>query len=397
MPKKRLTEEGVRKLQPQASQQVDYFDVACPGLVLRVSYGGTKTWRVLFYINRKTRIHGLGRYPILNVAQAREKARKFLQDPAKALAQGEPDSFQQVAENFLKRHVDGNPNSDPPTPPLRSKPEIVRCLHKYIYPRWKDRKFVELRRNDVAGLLDRIEDNNGPWQADMVLAILSKLMRWYQARHDEYVSPVVPGMRRSKPAERKRKRILEDSEIRSLWEAANGTFGAILKLALLSAQRREKIATMKWEDLVDGEWRIASEAREKASAGSLRLPPMALAILEGLPRIAGNPYVFASGERKHFNSWSQRKHELDELLGIPAWVIHDCRRTARSLMSRAGVRPDIAERTLGHAIIGVEGVYDRHQWRDEKADALQRLADLIERILHPPTADNVVELACSRS
>jgi integrase len=222
----------------------------------------------------------------------------------------------------------------------------------------------------------------------MVLAILSKLMRWYQARHDEYVSPVVPGMRRSKPSEHKRTRILEDGEIRSVWEAANGTFGAIVKLALLTAQRREKIATMKWADLVDGEWRIATEdeAREKASAGSLRLPPMALAILEGLPRIAGNPYVFASGEKKHFNSWSQRKQELDEKLdGMPAWVIHDLRRSARSLMSRAGVRPDIAERVLGHAIIGVQRTYDRHQWRDEKADALQRLADLIEGILHPPT------------
>jgi integrase len=110
----------------------------------------------------------------------------------------------------------------------------------------------------------------------------------------------------------------------------------------------------------------------------------ALAILEGLPRISGNPYVFASGERKHFNSWSQRKQELDEKLGeISPWVIHDLRRTARSLMSRAGVRPDIAERTLGHAIIGVEGVYDRHSWRDEKADALQRIANLIEGILHP--------------
>jgi integrase len=178
----------------------------------------------------------------------------------------------------------------------------------------------------VAHLLDGIEDKSGPRQDDMVLAILSKLMRWYQSRHDEYVSPVVPGMRRSKPAERKRKRILEDTEIRSLWRAADGSFGAILKLALLSAQRREKVATMKWDDLVDGEWRIASEAREKASARSLRLPPMALAILQAQPRIVSNPYVFASGEHKHFNSGSPRKQGLDEKLqGIQSGssVIYD--------------------------------------------------------------------------
>ena len=384
MPRKKLTEEGVRKLQPLPNKQVDYYDGIVPGLVLRVSYGGAKTWRVLHYVNRQTRVHGLGRYPILDVAQAREKARLFLQDPAKALAQGEPGTFKQVAENFLKRHVEANG--------LRSQDEIERCLHKYIYPRWQDRKFVEIKRGDVAALLDGIEDKNGPRQADMVLAILSKLMRWFQSRNDEYLSPVVPGMRRSKPAERQRKRTLEDDEIRALWKVAEGSFGAIVKFALLTAQRREKIATMKWADLVDGEWRIASEAREKASAGSLHLPKLALAILHGMPRIAGNPYVFASGEKKHFNSWSQRKEELDaKLPKMPPWVVHDLRRTARSLMSRAKVSSEHAERVMGHAIPGVAGVYDRHAYADEKAEALQRLADLVEHILHPPRG-NVVPL-----
>ena len=61
-------------------------------------------------------------------------------------------------------------------------------------------------------------------------------------------------------------------------------------------------------------------------------------------------------------------------------------------MSRAGVRPDIAERTLGHAIKGIEGIYDRHQYRDEKADALRRLAALIDTIVNPPVG-NVISLA----
>ena len=77
---------------------------------------------------------------------------------------------------------------------------------------------------------------------------------------------------------------------------------------------------------------------------------------------------------------------------LPPWRIHDLRRTARSLMARADVRPDIAERVLGHAIPGVEGVYDRHQYSEQKADALKRLAALIETIINPPT-DNVVAMA----
>jgi integrase len=89
---------------------------------------------------------------------------------------------------------------------------------------------------------------------------------------------------------------------------------------------------------------------------------------------------------------SKRKAAFDKQAGISKnWTIHDLRRTARSLMSRAGVRPDIAERVLGHSIKGVEGTYDRHSYREEKAHALRVLASLIENIVNPP-ADNVRRL-----
>ena len=68
---------------------------------------------------------------------------------------------------------------------------------------------------------------------------------------------------------------------------------------------------------------------------------------------------------------------------IPNWTLHDLRRTAKTLMARAGVRPDISERVLGHVIAGVEGTYDRHSYADEKRDALEKLAEMIERILSP--------------
>jgi integrase len=98
--------------------------------------------------------------------------------------------------------------------------------------------------------------------------------------------------------------------------------------------------------------------------------------------------VFAAGVGNGpFNSFSQRKEELDaKLPAMPQWQLHDLRRTARSLMSRAGVRPDISERVLGHAIPGVEGVYDRYSYADEKADALNQLAALVEQIVKSPRA-----------
>jgi integrase len=150
---------------------------------------------------------------------------------------------------------------------------------------------------------------------------------------------------------------------------------------------------MRWQDIaLDGTWTIPAEAREKGTAGELVLPEMALAIIRAQPHLGENPHALAGRGDGHINGFSKAKRQFDtKLPDVEAWVIHDLRRTARSLLSRAGVRPDIAERVMGHAIAGVEGVYDRHSYRDEKAEALQRLAVLIDGIVHP--RENVVPMA----
>jgi integrase len=111
--------------------------------------------------------------------------------------------------------------------------------------------------------------------------------------------------------------------------------------------------------------------------------------------VVENPFVFPGRNRgQAFNSYSQGKAELDERLpkDMPQWQLHDLRRTARSLMSRAGVTSHSAERVLGHTIKGVEGTYDRHAYDDAKAHALEALASLVERIMNPPEGENVVPM-----
>ena len=187
---------------------------------------------------------------------------------------------------------------------------------------------------------------------------------------------------------------LAHDDLRAIWTAANtaGSFGGIVQMALLTGQRRAKVAAMRWQDVVDGEWTIPTEAREKGAGGCLVLPDAAIVIIEARPRIGDNPYVFAGRGSRPFSGFGNAKLAFDaKLAATVPWVLHDLRRTARSLMARAGVRPDIAERVMGHAITGVEGTYDRHSYRDEKADALRRLAGLIETIINPPAA-NVISL-----
>jgi integrase len=407
MPKLRLTDNVVQRIKPPASgTQADYRDTNTPGLILRVNYGGAKVWRALHYLKRIDTdgkhitiptTFKLGRYPILSLKDARDKARAFLADPQKALVKAEAGTFKDVAQNFIKRHVEANK--------LRSKGDIVRCLEKYVYPHWGNRPFREIRRGDVANLLDVIEDNHGKRMADVVLGMIRSLMNWYTTRDDNYVSPIVKGMKRSN-GNGGRARILTDDEIRKLWIACKGTtvvpFGAYVLTLLLTGQRRTKVATMQWSDLVDGVWHIRSDdPREKNHAGVLKLPKILIEILQGQPRIEGSPFVFngaARGRRTPgpapLRSFAENKAALDaKLADMPPWVLHDLRRTARSLMSRAGVPGEHAERVLGHAIRGVEGIYNRHEYTAEKADALAKLAALVATIVNPPAGDNVVALA----
>jgi integrase len=121
------------------------------------------------------------------------------------------------------------------------------------------------------------------------------ICNWYATRHEDYASDIVRGMRRSNPKARARDRILSDNELREMWRVAeaNGPFGAFLRVALLTAQRREKVAAMKWADVSNGEWNIPRAEREKGTPPSLVLPKPALDIIYAQPRLASNEYVFA--------------------------------------------------------------------------------------------------------
>jgi len=149
---------------------------------------------------------------------------------------------------------------------------------------------------------------------------------------------------------------------------------------------------MKWSDIRDGVWAIPSAPREKGTAKSLKLPKLALDIIAKQPRLQSNPYVFAGRGPVHIQGFTNLKKAFDKETGINGFSLHDLRRTARSLMARAGVQTEIAERVLGHARPGVEGTYDRHTYDEEKAHALRQLAALIERIAYPPKGGVVVDL-----
>jgi integrase len=383
--RKTLSDKGVAALKPRAKRYA-YPDPELRGHWIRVNASGAKSFAAVTRGPDGRQVWAtLGPADSMPIAKAREQARSILQRVRAGRPAVEPkaESVAAVVETWRKRHVEANA--------LRSAREINRLLDTHVLPAWKNREFTAIRRSDVAALLDHVEDHHSPRQADYVLNVVRSIMNWYATRRDDYNPPVARGMKRQKTATRAR--VLDDAELRAIWRVAEGqagAFAAIVRLCLLTAQRSRKVASMKWTDVSEGVWVVPKEGREKDVGGALKLPGAALAIIEAQPRLASNPHVFAArGRSGPFVGFGPGKAAFDAKLSkdTPTWTIHDLRRTARSLMSRAGVSSEHAERLMGHAIGGVEGIYDRHSYLDEKADALKRLAALIDAIVHPRPAD----------
>jgi integrase len=255
-------------------------------------------------------------------------------------------------------------------------------------------------------MLDDIADGTSPRAADKTLGVMRTALNWHASRDDEFRSPIVPGMARTTLKELSRDRILSDDEIRSVWAACDqvtpASYGRIVRALLLSACRLNEIACLQWSE-IDGDMAVIPAERVKTKTEHV-LPltsDLAAWLGERSPGYVfstdggGSPFSGFSKAKKRLDAIIAMQRQKDELEPTAAWRLHDLRRTARSLMSRAGVSTDIAERVLGHVMPGVRGVYDRHAYLSEKREALERLAALVDAIINPP-AQNVVPLRAAR-
>lgn len=390
----------------RAGRRAVISDETTTGLALIVSPKGKRSFSIVARDPAGKQVwKRIGDPASMSVPEARQEAAaavarvKAGEAPtlAPAAPQAAPVTFRKVAERFIANWVDVGGKKGNGIP-QRTKRERIRYLSVYVYPEWENRPFLEIERGDVALLMENIRSNNGAVQADRVLATLNKMFNWYRQFDHRYNNPIIPEMKKSGSiADRARRRFLSDDEIRAVWKACGeiGTYGAMVKVGLLTSARREKVSTMRWDEIVDGVWTLSVVPGEKPHAGVLKLPKMALEVIEAQPKIEGNPFVFAGSRGKAFNSHSVGKKALDAKVPTDQWQFHDLRRTASTLMNRAGVNFFVVERVLGHKIGGVAGTYNRYAYFDEKAAALEALALLIDRILQGNT-DNVVQIGAGR-
>ena len=323
----------------------------------------------------------------LALRAAQKLAQEILGQRAGPERKDSPSSppFKAIAELYMAREGDK----------LRSAGERRRILRSDLYPRLGSVPVERIRRAAVVQLLDEVEDASGPREADHALALLRRILNWHAARTDEFSSPIVKGMGRTNAKERARTRTLSDPELRAFWRAtANkpGAYSAMLRFTLLTACRRREASNMRWEELQaePALWVIPASRHKSKKEFEVPLSPAAREVLDARPpQLSG--WVFSIDGKVPISGFSKLKLGFDRLMlkelqrekpgaELPGWVIHDLRRTARSLMSRAGVPPRSAEMALGHVIPGVEGVYDRHGYVAEKRAALAELARIISEI-----------------
>jgi len=400
MASRALTAVAIENLKPGAARR-EIPDGKAQGLYLILQPSGRKVFCVRYRYNGVSRKLTLKPEPPkreLTLAEARVEAAKAMaqlaqgHDPAalglaakQKAAEAAKDTLAAICAEYLRR---------PEHKRLRTIAVRERILQRLVYPALGARQIDSIKRSELVRLLDKIEDNSGSVMADQTLGVLRRIFNWHMSRSDEFRSPIVRGMTRTKPKERARSRVLSDDELRRVWlaaEASDHPFSKLVQFLLLTCARRSEASSMTFGERENGDW-VLPPSRNKTGLPLVRpLSAPARELLDKLPRIGGCPFVFTTNGRTAISGFSRLKARFDKQCGVSDWRIHDLRRTSRSLLARAGISADVAGLCLGHNLPGlVRQTYDRHSYHSEKLRAFKTLASLVSSIAHPK--DNVLPL-----
>jgi integrase len=369
-------------------------DGGCPGLYLVVEPTGTKAWAHRFRRQGVPKKQTLGRAGDdgLSLAAARHRvaaARHRLgqgMDPVAVPRLAAPagpltnDSVEAAVASFLDLHAYRKTR-------LNSARATEYSFNRFVLPAWHGRTVASITRRDVIDLVEQVAVDT-PYAANRLLAALSRFFKWLCGRD---AIPASPAMGVERPhQEVARQRTLDDAELRALWRACEGegSFGAALRMLVLTGCRRNEVSQMKWSEIDDKRqlWLLPAERTKSDRAHVVPLSSQAWAILQSLPQINGSDFVFTTDGRGPIIGWAKVKSRISHKAGLDAksWRLHDTRRSCASGMQRLGVPVPVVEKALNHAsgiFRGIVAVYQTHDYADDVRDALQRWANHVEGVV----------------
>ncbi|ESY72551.1 DNA integrase [Mesorhizobium sp. LNHC252B00] len=420
-----LTDLSVKNWTPTDKRQ-EVADAKVRGLYLIVQTNGKKSWAVRYRFGGRLLKLTIGAYPTFSLKQAREEAGKAFrmlggvspQDPralqketrrkAQRAGAQDPDLFRLVAERYLREYASKRKGFLEKARLLGMKPDRVSGANWELIKggpaeAWKDRLIQDVGRRDIKEHLDRMVPN-AKFGANRKFAELRKFFNWAVSKDILTTSPVAgmaPPTDMQDEAARRRDRTLmrvatvpdsADDELRWLWRACEVEgypFGPLTQLLVLTGQRRSEVGDMTWNeiDLDKRQWTIPGPRTKNGKPHMVPLSDAALSIIEKLPRIEGKAgYVFTTSGKTPVSGYSRMKLRLDRLLleaaqesrdepvSIADWRLHDLRRTVAAGLQRLGISLPVTEKVLNHtsgSFAGIVGVYQVHDYAEEKAAALQ--------------------------
>ena len=383
MPKltEELTDKTLRHLPVPATGSVLWRDPVLTGFTGRVTSSGSRAFVACYYFDGVERRDTIGTFPSWKAKAAREVFNRWRRDADLGIdprGEAEPEKpekllFRPLAEQFLAH---GRTKRGRLLEPATVR-EYRRALVVYAKT-LHDRPVDEIRRGDVARVIDGLAAK--PVTAMRARAALSRFWSWMVARGYVEANVVTGTEGYSTP---KGERVLTDAELRALHAATEepDDFGMITRVCLWTGCRRSEAGGMRDSELVDGEWRIPGTRTKNHRPLVLPMSRQMREALDAWPRRPGRDLLFGHGPNG-FQGWSACKARLDARLGFDqAWDLHDLRRTVQTRLAGLGIREEVVNRTLNHAMGPIDEAYNQHRYLPEKAHALQAWADALERIV----------------
>ena len=379
---------------PAGKTETIVFDEDIPGFGLRIRAGGKRTWVAQYRLGTKQRRITLGTPEKVDPDKARQLAKATLarvnlgEDPQGTKVEAQAQASVTLGAvipkyfDYAARHQSANYHTD---------------VKRYLEVHWSPLAGVGLGKIDrarVSKQLGELSKARGAHSADRARAALSSFFGWAIGEGLAHSNPTADTNRPVQP--QARDRVLTDAEVALVWrQSGAGDHGAIVRLLLLTACRRDEVGAMAWHELQGSTWSIPGERTKNGLPLDLTLPTMALEVLQAVAAREGRDLVFGS-RAGPFSGWSKAKAELDARMlaalkaerGTKAvlepWRLHDLRRTAATRMGDLGVQPHVVEAVLNHisgSKAGVAGVYNRSAYRDEKRAALALWADRVASLV----------------
>lgn len=446
MAKAPITKRTVDAAKPAAAEYVVWDDggkETVKGFGLKVTPAGAKVYIYRYRIARPgaadqtpPRKYTIGKHGNLTPEQARTRAKALAAmveqgiDPrqteldaidAKDTARRQAEekaridstlSFEKIAERWLEDYEIGHRP--------RSHAQAKSAIDKHLVPALRGKPLPSITRADLQGILNGIPARQ-PATRRTVYAYASILFGWALQRGDIAENPV-PMMAKPK-APKARDRVLTDDELATIWHATTTLrepLGAFYRILLLTGQRREEVAGMKWEELdrATATWIIPAE---RAKNDTTHIVPLSPAVVDELDRLALAKQVKGRIKDVDAHRWpqsgavlsirggvslscfSQAKRLIDDEVTkargddgpMDHWRVHDLRRTMATGFQRLGIRFEVTEAVLNHvsgAKGGVAGIYQRHDWKEEKRSALNAWAAHVSERITGAGDTNVVRL-----